>query len=150
MEAFAFFRADGGIWNGLLPPGTAAAARRELYTRRWEVLVLNRRGAAALAEETRMPVCRTVLLPREAAPWFPRARQTVDWGLSGQCSLTLSSLARPVLCVQRRLTAANGREVEPQELPLPGFWAKLPPEHLLPAAGMWLLTAGRLPEREIK
>ena len=53
---------------------------------------------------------------------------------------------RPVLCVQRRLTAVNGAAIEPQDIPLPLRWGRLPPEALLLAAGAWLLAEGRLPD----
>ena len=93
------------------------------------------------------PVDEAVLLPQENTAAPLRAQQGVGCGLSPRCSLTLSGLTpRPVLCVQRRLTAVNGAAIEPQDIPLPLRWGRLPPEALLLAAGAWLLAEGRLPD----
>ena len=71
----------------------------------------------------------------------------VGCGLSPRCSLTLSGLSpRPVLCVQRALTALDGTVIEPQDIPLSLHWSRLPPETLLLAAGAWLLAKGQVPE----
>ena len=60
-------------------------------------LVLDSGGAARLAALGRAPLCRTVLMPQEAAGAWLRARQVVGCGLSPRCSLTLSGLSpRPV------------------------------------------------------
>ena len=73
--------------------------------------------------------------------------QVVGCGLSPRCSLTLSGLSpRPVLCVQRALTALDGTVIEPQDIPLSLRWSRLPPETLLLAAGAWLLAKGQVPE----
>ena len=40
----------------------------------------------------------------------------------------------------------NGAAIEPQDIPLPLRWGRLPPEALLLAAGAWLLAEGRLPD----
>ena len=83
---------------------------------------------------------------RAAGAWL-RARQVVGCGLSPRCSLTLSGLSpRPVLCVQRALTALDGTVIEPQDIPLSLHWSRLPPETLLLAAGAWLLAKGQVPE----
>ena len=117
------------------------------YTTR-EVRIHGQHGVfPRLAALGRAPLCRTVLMPQEAAGAWLRARQVVGCGLSPRCSLTLSGLSpRPVLCVQRRLTAVNGAAIEPQDIPLPLRWGRLPPEALLLAAGAWLLAEGRLPD----
>ena len=94
-----------------------------LLRRCWELLVLDRPGTARLAVLGRAPLCRTVLLPQENTAAPLRAQQVVGCGLSPRCSLTLSGLTpRPVLCVQRRLTAVNGAAIEPQDIPLPLRW----------------------------
>ena len=138
----AFF--GSAAWVRWLPPSMASVGEDELFSRCWELLVLDAQGAAQLAE--RLPLCRTVLLPQEATGGALRARQVVDCGLSRRCSLTLSSLwAPPVLCVQRRLAAAGGAVIEPQDIPLPLCWQRLPPEALLLTAGAWLLGEGHIP-----
>ena len=65
---------------------------------------------------------------------------------AGSCWCLSGLTPRPVLCVQRRLTAVNGAAIEPQDIPLPLRWGRLPPEALLLAAGAWLLAEGRLPD----
>ena len=125
----AFFRGGLGRW---LPPSVPPVDEAVLLRRCWELLVLDRPGTARLAALGRAPL---------------RAQQVVGCGLSPRCSLTLSGLTpRPVLCVQRRLTAVNGAAIEPQDIPLPLRWGRLPPEALLLAAGAWLLAEGRLPD----
>ena len=52
-------------------------------------------------------------------------------------SLTLSSLAEPVLCVQRALPRPDGAVIDPQEFPLPPLPG--PAEALLPILGLRLL-----------
>ena len=85
----AFF--GGAAWARWLPPSMASGGEDELFSRCWELLVLDAQGAARLAEAGRLPLCRTVLLPQETAGGVLRARQVVDCGLSRRCSLTLSS-----------------------------------------------------------
>lgn len=144
MVDMAFFRGGLRRW---LPVSVPSVDEAVLLRRCWELLVLDRLGAARLAALGRAPLCRTVLLPQEGTAAPLRAQQVVGCGLSPRCSLTLSGLTpRPVLCVQRRLTAVNGASIEPQEIPLPLRWGRLPPEDLLLAAGTWLLAEGRLPE----
>ena len=131
------------------PTGQLASPElvKKLLRRCWELLVLDRPGTARLAVLGRAPLCRTVLLPQENTAAPLRAQQVVGCGLSPRCSLTLSGLTpRTVLCVQRRLTAVNGAAIEPQDIPLPLRWGRLPPEALLLAAGAWLLAEGRLPD----
>ena len=65
------------------------------------------------------------------------AETVVTYGLSSRDSLTLSSLAEPVLCVQRQLPRPGGGVVEPQEFPLPELPA--PAAELLPLLGLRLL-----------
>ena len=132
MVDMAFFRGGLGRW---LPPSVPPVDEAVLLRRCWELLVLDRPGTARLAVLGRAPLCRTVLLPQENTAAPLRAQQVVGCGLSPRCSLTLSGLTpRPVLCVQRRLTA------------VPLRWGRLPPEALLLAAGAWLLAEGRLPD----
>ena len=121
MGNMAFFR--GGGYRRWLPPEIGSADEAVLVRRCWELLVLDSGGAARLAALGRAPLCRTVLMPQES-------------GLS----------PRPVLCVQRALTALDGTVIEPQDIPLSLHWSRLPPETLLLAAGAWLLAKGRVPE----
>ena len=130
MVDMAFFRGGLGRW---LPPSVPPVDEAVLLRRCWELLVLDRPGTARLAVLGRAPLCRTVLLPQENTAAPLRAQQVVGCGLSPRCSLTLSGLTpRPVLCVQRRLTAVNGaaicRTEKQEERPhgrsscfLPGF-----------------------------
>ena len=115
MVDMAFFRGGLGRW---LPPSVPPVDEAVLLRRCWELLVLDRPGTARLAVLGRAPLCRTVLLPQENTAAPLRAQQVVGCGLSPRCSLTLSGLTpRPVLCVQRRLTAVNGAAIEPQDIP---------------------------------
>ena len=119
MVDMAFFRGGLGRW---LPPSVPPVDEAVLLRRCWELLVLDRPGTARLAVLGRAPLCRTVLLPQENTAAPLRAQQVVGCGLSPRCSLTLSGLTpRPVLCVQRRLTAVNGAAIEP---PAPGCWRR--------------------------
>ena len=63
----------------------------------------------------------------------------MTYGLSHRDSLTLSSLAEPVLCVQRRLPRPDGGFIEPQEFPLPDLPA--PAAELLPLLGPPVVAA---------
>ena len=67
----------------------------------------------------------------------------MTYGLSHRDSLTLSSLAEPVLCVQRLLPRPDGGLIEPQEFPLPALPG--PAAELLPLLGARLL---QLPQTE--
>ena len=145
MGNMAFFR--GGGYRRWLPPEIGSADEAVLVRRCWELLVLDSGGVARLAALGRAPLCRTVLMPQEASGAWLRARQVVGCGLSPRCSLTLSGLSpRPVLCVQRALTALDGTVIEPQDIPLSLHWSRLPPETLLRAAGAWLRAKGQVPE----
>lgn len=145
MEDMAFFR--GETLRRWLPPSVRPVDEAVLPRRCWTLLALDRAGAARLAALGRAPLCRTVLLPQTEDAALLRARQVVSCGLSSRCSLTLSGISpRPVLCVQRKLTAADGTPVEPQDIPLPLRWGRLPPEALLLTAGAWLLAEGHIPE----
>lgn len=143
----AYFSCGAG--RRFLPPGVPPVSERELLTGCWDLLVLDGNGASRLAALGRAPLCRTVLLPMETGGAFLRARQVVGCGLSRRSSLTLSGLSpRPVLCVQRRLVDANGAVIEPQDIPLPLWWGRLPPEELLLTAGAWLLATGGVGGRQ--
>lgn len=131
-------------WETFLPPGTRRIGRAgELSEHLWPLLALSREGCRALEA---MPgggggtvVCRLLLAPGDcAASLSPvRAETVISYGLSSRDSLTLSSLAEPVLCVQRTLPRPDGTAVDPQEFPLPPLPA--PAETLLPLLGLWLL-----------
>ena len=147
MDHAGFFRPCGAAWERCLPSALTMLDETALLSRPWPLLVCSRRGAESLSLLPRPPLCRTVLMPQEAAGAWLRARQVVGCGLSPRCSLTLSGLSpRPVLCVQRALTALDGTVIEPQDIPLSLHWSRLPPETLLLAAGAWLLAKGQVPE----
>ena len=84
-------------------------------------------------------LCRVLLVPGDCTAPLERitAETVVTYGLSSRDSLTLSSLAEPVLCVQRQLPRPGGGVVEPQEFPLPELPA--PAAELLPLLGLRLL-----------
>ena len=137
-------------WAGLLPPGTRRIGTPgELAEHLWPLLALSRAGCQDLEGRERTAVCRILLAPGDcpAALEGVRAEAVVTYGLSPRDSLTLSSLTRPVLCVQRALPRPDGGTVVPQELPLPPLPA--PAEALLPLLGLRLLrmplTEGRFP-----
>lgn len=139
-------------WEAFLPPGTRSVRRdQELAEHIWPLLALTPEGCRALAERPAGGeiVCRVLLAPGDCRP-LPgriRAEAVVSYGLSPRDSLTLSSLAEPVLCVQRALPGPEGRTIDPQEFPLPALPG--PAEELLPLLGLRLLrlplTEGRFP-----
>lgn len=136
-------------WAYLLPPGTRRVRRAgELEEHIWPLLALTPEGCRALAEGGGGEiVCRLLLAPGEAFPAQVRAETVISYGLSPRDSLTLSSLTRPVLCVQRALPRLDGAAVDAQEFPLPALPG--PAETLLPLLGLRLLqlplTEGRFP-----
>lgn len=127
-------------WARLLPPGTRRVRRAEELTERlWPVLALTGDGCRALENQSGGIVCRLLLAPgdRPAVLARVRAETVVSYGLSPRDSLTLSSLAEPVLCAQRALPRPDGTVIEAQEFPLPPLPA--PAEALLPLLGLRLL-----------
>lgn len=126
-----------GAWEPFLPPGTRRVRQAgELAEHVWPLLALTEEGCRRL--EGTGPLCRVLLTPGDCPPALLAGAETVvSYGLSPRDSLTLSSLAEPVLCVQRALPGPDGTVVEPQELPLPPLPA--PAEALLPLLGLWLL-----------
>lgn len=125
-------------WRKLLPPGVLRAERAEaLAEQYWPLLVLTRRGCGELGDTAAL--CRVLLVPGDCTAPLERitAETVVTYGLSSRDSLTLSSLAEPVLCVQRQLPRPGGGVVEPQEFPLPELPA--PAAELLPLLGLRLL-----------
>lgn len=126
-------------WIGFLPPVTRRIRRaEELEEHIWPLLALTPGGCRALAERAGgAAVCRLLLAPGDALPAQIRAETVVTYGLSPRDSLTLSSLAEPVLCVQRALPRLDGTAVDAQEFPLPPLPG--PPEALLPLLGIRLL-----------
>lgn len=122
-------------WLERLPPGILGAeSPAGLTGRNWDLLALTRRGREALGRTE--VSCRILLVPGDGPPPV-RAETVITWGLSPRDSLTLSSLAEPVLCVQRSLPRPDGAVIEPQEFPLPALPG--PPEELLPLLGLRLL-----------
>ena len=129
-------------WERLLPPGVRPLRRPgEAGERRWELLALSPGGPPLAGEDVR---CRLLLAPGERRLSGVRAERVVTYGLSARDSLTLSSLAEPVLCVQRTLPRPDGGFVEPQEVPLPAL--PCPAAELLALLGLRLLMlpAGEL------
>ena len=125
-------------WRKRLPPGVLGAERAEaLAEQYWPLLVLTRRGCGELGDTAAL--CRVLLVPGDCTAPLERitAETVVTYGLSSRDSLTLSSLAEPVLCVQRQLPRPGGGVVEPQEFPLPELPA--PAAELLPLLGLRLL-----------
>ena len=121
-------------WRTWLPPGTVCPGGEEAERTVWDLLVLTPEGCADLAG--RRLRCRVLLAPGGCR--IPEGAGTVvTCGLSPRDSLTLSSLAEPVLCIQRALSRLDGSILEPQEVPLPPLPA--PAEGLLPLLGLWLL-----------
>ena len=139
-------------WARFLPPGTQGVQRQEeLAEHIWPLLALTPEGCRTLAKFPKGGeiFCRVLLAPGDCCP-LPgqvRAEAVVSYGLSPRDSLTLSSLAEPVLCVQRALPGPEGNLIVPQELPLPALPG--PAEELLPLLGLRLLrmplTEGRFP-----
>ena len=126
-------------WRAMLPPGVRPMETAEALTGRvWDLLALTPRGCGRLKGISLL--CRILLVPGECPPELLArlgAESVVTYGLSHRDSLTLSSLAEPVLCVQRALPRTDGTLVEPQEFPLPGLpW---PAEGSLPLLGLRLL-----------
>ena len=121
-------------WRDWLPPGTLRPAGGEVGRIPWDLLALTPEGCGCLAESRLR--CRILLAPGGCR--VPEGAGTVvTCGLSHKDSLTLSSLAEPVLCIQRALPRPDGSVIEPQELPLPPL--PEPAEGLLPLLGLWLL-----------
>ena len=144
MADHGFYRSSGAAWQRALPPEVHRLENGADAADCVGLLVLDRDGARRLASQGRTPLCRTLLLPQDAWTEPLRAGQVVSCGPSPQSSLTLSSLSRRgVLCVQRQLTAPDGRLIEPQEIPLPAAWGCYETEPLLLLAGTYLLL-GRL------
>lgn len=132
MESAIFF--CPAWWRKRLPPGVLGLDQAgALGGRVWEALALTPGRSAA---GTMPPRCRILLLPGDA-PAEAEAETVITYGLSPRDSLTLSSLAEPVLCVQRALPRPDGAVIEPQEFPLPPLPA--PAEELLPLLGLKLL-----------
>ncbi len=130
-------------WVHLLPPGTQKIRLdTDLPEHIWPLLALTPGGCRTLTEHKtgrREIICRFLLAPGDlqALPAQVRAETVISYGLSPRDSLTLSSLAKPVLCIQRTLPRLDGTTVDAQEFPLPPLPG--PAEALLPLLGLWLL-----------
>ncbi len=126
-------------WRHWLPPGVRGLEQKvELAEQFWDLLALTPSGLLRL--EKGLVRCRILLLPGgcplELAA-LADAERLITYGLSHRDSLTLSSLEKPVLCVQRMLPRPDGGVVEPQEFPLGAL--PVPAEELLPLLGLHLL-----------
>lgn len=125
-------------WEGFLPPDSRPMrSLEELTEHPWPLLALTPGGCRLLGGSR--PVCRLLLAPGDCPGLLAdiQAETVITYGLSPRDSLTLSSLAEPLLCVQRALPRLDGTVVDPQELPLPPLPA--PAEELLPLLGLRLL-----------
>lgn len=114
----------------------------------WDVLALT--PSPALRPFSGSLCVHSLLLPGDSNPSVVRnihALQLVGYGFSPRDTLTFSSFTgkERLLCLQRSLLTAGGELLEPQELPLPSLFACLSEELALPAAGLFLLSSGRLP-----
>jgi len=107
----------------------------------WALCALSPEEAEGL---TNRPLrCRTLLVPEGIFSPAWQAEQVVGYGLSGRCSLTLSSMdGQGLLCVQRELRDRGGGVVEEQELALPEEWQGYSQLERLLLAGVWLLRGG--------
>mgnify|MGYP000559128594 CR=1 FL=1 len=109
-------------WRKLLPPGVLGRSGR----RRWRNSIATagpctRRGVGELGDTAAL--CRVLLVPGDCTAPLERitAETVVTYGLSSRDSLTLSSLAEPVLCVQRQLPPAGAAAWwSPRQFPLAG------------------------------
>ena len=128
-------------WECWLPHEIRRIRRpEEAEKRTWELLVLTPEGL----EQVRRIRSNILLLPGGQGLLYPpgiQADHVITYGLSRRDSLTLSSLERPVLCVQRTLPRVGGGVIEPQEIPLPAL--PEPAEQVLPLLGLYLL---RMPQ----
>lgn len=126
-------------WESRLPAGIRRVTdAKELEKRRWPLLALTSAGCARLSNEKIR--CQVLLVPGDCTTeqlTRVQAENVISYGLSPRDSLTLSSLAEPVLCIQRALPRPDGGVIEPQELPLPGL--PEPAVRLLPLLGVQLL-----------
>ena len=126
-------------WEPALPSDVQRLkGEKEVSARTWDLLALTPSGVRCL--KTEVVRCRILLLPGTCPPELAAAAEAeciVSYGLSPRDSLTLSSLERPVLCVQRSLPRPDGTVVEPQDLPLPPL--PEPAEQMLPLLGLKLL-----------
>lgn len=139
MEQMVCFGASERLAR-LLPPQVQGGG-----TACWTLCALSPEAADKMRRRTLR--CRTLLAPEGVFSENWQAQQIVSYGLDRRCTLTLSSLERPVLCVQRRLYTPLGT-VEEQELPLQGDWSELDSTSQLLLAGIWLLSCGCLPQNE--
>ena len=124
-------------WRNILPPGVRRIrTAEEVAAVPWNLLVLTPDSLSGI----RGGSCRILLAPGDGEVRFLRrihADHVITYGLSLRDSLTLSSLEKPTLCIQRNLPGADGSIIEPQEVPLPPML--LPAAEYLPLFGMYLL-----------
>lgn len=127
-------------WEPWVSPQTRRLRKaEELSGEKWGNLLL---PSKVIRKVTYMPSisCECLLVGGDCPAGFwahVQAKHVITYGLSQRDSLTLSSLEKPVLCVQRALPRLDGTIVEPQELPLKNL--PLPAEQMLPLLGLWLL-----------
>lgn len=127
-------------WEYLLPPGIRRISGEELSMRVWDLLAFMPKSLSTV--EKWQVSCRILLVPGDCSVeelTRIRAERVVTCGLSPRDSLTLSSLAEPVLCIQRTLPRPDGTVVEPQEFLLP--FLPFSAAEMLPLLGMWVLLA---------
>lgn len=126
-------------WRPYLPADTdSVKLQRKLADEEWGVLALTHKGCQRLKKSGIR--CCILVVPGEAAEETARhvrADTVITCGLSLRDSLTLSSLERPLLCIQRQLLRPDGVLVEPQEIRLPTNIGS--PEQMLPLFALNLL-----------
>ena len=125
-------------------PAQCFSSLSDVRPARWDVLALTR-GVPCPASQAL--TVHSLLLPGDmdrSAVQDVHAAQAVTYGFSPRDTLTLSSLAGHILCLQRSLKGQGGILLEPQEFPLPASFAVLSAEESLLAAGLLLLTRGAL------
>lgn len=127
-------------WEILLPPNVRPVRHvPDLAAHSWDILALTAQGCVQLEQSVHLR-CHILLVPGGIQPDLLArlgADAVISYGLSHRDSLTLSSLEKPVLCVQRELPRPDGGVVEPQEVPLGALPGKA--EELLPLLGLRLL-----------
>jgi len=134
----AIFKLQVSGWPWIHPETRLLKTVAELEEKKWRILVLTS-GELHYLKGMRVR-CDYLVIPGNCPSDILinlSADHVVTYGLSPRDTLTLSSLACPVLCLQRSLPRLDGTILEPQEFPLPEM--PFPAEEMLPVLGVWLL-----------
>ena len=85
--------------------------------------------------------CKILLLPDEPVN-IPPCSVAVSYGMSGKCTVTLSSTGeRSILAVQRELPLMTGGVLEPQEIPVRNHFSLTQYELMACSAALLILGA---------